>query len=91
MATSERLLEIGGEPNPLFHLGATKKVLTLSNKLVSAELNVLVEQVATKHLLSVLVVDEVADHKEGAKSGLCHERHISVVEHDVIFIQMVVV
>ena len=87
MAAHKGLLEIGGVPDPLLHLITSKKVLTLLNELVSAELNVLVEKVTAKNLLAILVVDEVADNEETSESGLGHERHVLVVEHDVVVVK----
>lgn len=87
VAAHEGLLEIGSEPDPLLHLRASEQVLALSNELVSAKLNVFVEKVATEHLLSVLVVDEVADNEERTESGLGDESHVAVVEHDVVVVQ----
>ena len=87
MAAHQGLLKIGCPPDPALHLLTLEQMLTLSNELVSAELHILVEQVATKYLLAVLVVDEVADDEEGAEGGLGDERHVLVVEHDVVVVQ----
>ena len=87
MAAHESLLEIGSPPDPALHLLASQQVLALSDELIGAELNILVEKVATKNLLAILVVDEVAHDEEGAKSGLGHEGHVLVVEHDIVVVE----
>ena len=87
MATHESLLEIGGPPDPLFHLISFEEVLAFGNELIGAKLDVLIEEVATEDLLAILVVDEVADNEERAEGGLGHESHVSVVEHDVVVVK----
>lgn len=87
MAAHQGLLKIGCPPDPALHLLTLEQMLALGNELISTELNILVEQVATKHLLAVLVIDEVADDEERAERGLGDECHVLVVEHDVVVVQ----
>ena len=59
VTSDEGLLKIGSEPDEFLHLFSTEKWLTFLNELISTHLDVLIEEVASKDLLSVLVVDEV--------------------------------
>ena len=87
VTSHESLLEIGSVPDPLLHLIASKEVFALFNELISAELDILVEKVTSKHLLAILVVDEIADNEQRSESGLGDESHILVMEHDVVVVE----
>ena len=87
VTSHESLIHIGSVPDPLFHLIASKEVFALFNELISAELDILVEKVTSKNLLAILVVDEIADDKEGTESSLGDESHVFVVEHDVVVVK----
>ena len=81
------LLEVGGEPDPLFHVLTAEEVLALLDELVGAHLHVLIEEVAAEDLLSVSVVQHVGGHEEEAEGALGHELHVLVVEEDVVVVQ----
>ncbi len=87
MSAHECLLEVGGEPNPLFHFLATKQVLTLLDQFVSTHLHVLVKQIAAQYLFPVLVVKLIAHNEQKTESGFSYELHILVVEEQVIVIE----
>ena len=87
MATHERLLKVSSPPDPTLHLLASEQVLALRNELVSAELNVLVEEVATEDLLSVLVVDHVGGNEEHSESDLGRVLQVLVVEVHVVIVK----
>ena len=87
MTTSHSLLQVSSVPDPFLHLIATKQVLALSNKLISPQLNILVEEIATEHLLAILIVQEVAHDKEGTKGSLRHECQVLVMEHDIVVVE----
>ena len=57
MASDKSLLKISRIPNPLFHVFTFEGICSLFDKFISSHLNVLIEEVATENLLSVLVVD----------------------------------
>ena len=87
VTTGHSLLQIGCIPDPLLHLVSAEEVLTLGNELIGTKLHIFVEEVATEDLLAILVVQEVADNEEGTEGSLGHERHILVVEHDVVVVE----
>jgi len=87
VTTNEGLLQVSGPPDPLFHLITSEEVLTLLDELISAELDVLIEQVATEDLLAILVVDKVADYEKTSEGSLGNECHVLVVEHDVVVVK----
>ena len=87
MASHEGLLEVSGEPNPLLHVLSSEEVLSLLNELISAHLDVLVEEVAAEDLLAIAVVENVGGSEEKTQSALGHELHILVMEEDVVVVK----
>lgn len=87
MASHQGLLEVGGEPDPALHVLSAEEVLALLDQLVSAHLDVLVEQVATKDLLAVSVVKDVGGPEQQTQGGLGNELHVLVVEEDVVVVE----
>ena len=79
VTSDEGLLKIGSEPDPFLHLFSTEKWLTFLDELISAHLDVLIEEVASKHLLSVLVVDCVGVDEERTHDGFGNELEVLVV------------
>ena len=80
MCAHESLLEISREPNPFLHFFTAKQVFSFFDQLVSAHLNVLVKQIATQNLLSVLVIELVAHYEQKTEGGLGNKLHVLVVE-----------
>ena len=62
-------------------------MLSFLDKLISSHLNVLVEQVTSKDLLSIFVIDGVAGPEEESKSALSHELIILVVEEGIVIVE----
>ena len=62
-------------------------MFSLLNQLISSHLNILVEKVASKYLLSILVVDNVGTHEEKTKSGLSCELQILIVEECIVVVK----
>eukprot|EP00351_Strombidinopsis_sp_SopsisLIS2011_P003694 CAMPEP_0116878416 /NCGR_PEP_ID=MMETSP0463-20121206/10180_1 /TAXON_ID=181622 /ORGANISM="Strombidinopsis sp, Strain SopsisLIS2011" /LENGTH=186 /DNA_ID=CAMNT_0004526643 /DNA_START=86 /DNA_END=646 /DNA_ORIENTATION=- len=84
---AQSLLEISGVPDPTLHLLRLEQMFTLRNKLVSAHLDVFVEEVTSQHLLSVFVVKKVGDQEERSNSEFSGELQVLVVEEDVVVVQ----
>ena len=59
VASDQGLLEVGAEPDPLLHVLAVEEMLSFLDQLVGTKLNVLVKEVAPKHLLPVLSVEHL--------------------------------
>ena len=70
VAAHQSLLEISGPPDPSLHLVSSEEMLTLLDELVSAKLNILIEEVTAENLLAIFVVDEVAHDKETSEGDL---------------------
>ena len=87
MASHESLLKIGGEPDPSLHVFSAEEVLSLLDKLVSAHLHVLVEEVAAEYLLAIAVVKNVRGSEKEAQGALGHELHVLVMEEDVVVVE----
>ena len=87
MASDESFLEVGSVPDPLLHLLSSEQVLSLLDQLVSSHLHVLVEQVATEHLLPVLVVEGVGGHEEHSQGCLCHKLEVLVMEESIVVVE----
>ena len=85
--SDQSLLEVGGVPDPLLHLRAAEKVLTLLDKLIGSHLNVLIEQVASKDLLSVFEVLHLGLRKHESEHSLGYEMVVLVVEEKVVVIK----
>jgi hypothetical protein len=62
-------------------------VLSLLDQLIGAHLYILIKQIASEHLLSVLVVDQVGAEEKQTESALSHKLHVLVVEENVIVVQ----
>ena len=50
-----------------------KKSLSLFDKFISSHLNILIEKIASEHLLSVLCVEELRVHESVSEDGFCDE------------------
>lgn len=87
MASHESLLEISSEPNPLLHLFASQERFSFLDQLVSSHLDVLVEEVASEDLLSVLEVKHVGHKEEQTKSGFSCELQVLIVEENVVVVK----
>ena len=87
MASNKSFFKIGSIPNPFFHIFTLEKMLSLLNKFISSHLNVLIEEVATENLLSVLIVYHLRMEEGISKDCFIDKLHVSVVEHDVIVIK----
>ena len=87
MASDESFLEVGGIPDPLFHVISLKKMLSLLDKLISSHLDVLVEKVASEHLLSILSVEHLRVQESVPEHSLGHELKVLVMEEHVIVVQ----
>jgi hypothetical protein len=62
-------------------------VFSFLDELISTHLHVLVKQVASKHLLSVLEVDPIGGEEEESKSSLSGKMEVLIVEHYVVVVQ----
>ena len=62
-------------------------MLSFLNKLISSHLHVLIEQVATENLLSVLVVQSIRAPEKKTKSALSHKLVVFVVEEGIVIEQ----
>lgn len=87
MASHEGLLEISGEPDPLLHLLASQEVLSFLHEFICSHLDVLIEQVTSEDLLSVLVVDQVRSAEQEAESALGHELVVFIVEEGIVVVE----
>lgn len=59
VASIKSLLHICSEPNPFLQLLGFEKWLSFFNEFISTHLNILIEKITSKHLLSVLKVNEL--------------------------------
>ena len=87
MASDERLLQVSAVPDPLLHIVALKKWLTLLDELVCAHLHVLVEEVASEHLLPIFRVEDLRVQERVPTDGLCDKLEILVVEELVVVVE----
>ena len=87
MASDKSFLEVGGVPDPLLHLLALEEVLSLLDKLISPHLDVLVEEVASQHLLPVLGVQHLGVQESVPKHCLSHELEVLVMEEHVVVVK----
>jgi hypothetical protein len=62
-------------------------VLSFLDQLIGAHLYILIKQIASEDLLSVLVVDQVGAEEKQTESALSHKLHVLVVEENVIVVQ----
>jgi hypothetical protein len=69
VASNEGFLEISCKPNPFLHLVALQEWFSLLNKLICPHLDVLIEEVTSEYLLSVLEVEQVGRGKQETESG----------------------
>lgn len=83
----EGFLEIGSVPDPSGHGLTSEEGLSLLDKLISSHLDVLVKEVATEDLLSVLVVDHVGGNEEHSKGDLGRVLQVLVVEVHVVIVK----
>ena len=87
VASDKSLLKIGWVPDPSLHFVALEHMFSLSNKLICSHLNILVKQVTSEHLFSVLVVDELRVEESITENCFIDEGHILIVEEKVVVIQ----
>lgn len=87
VASHEGLLEISGEPNPLLHLFTSQEGFSFLNQLISSHLHVLVEEVASEDLLSVLEVKHIRHKEEQAQSDFSCELQVLIVEENVVVVK----
>ena len=87
MASDKSLLEISRVPNPLFHVFTFEGICSLLDKFIGSHLNVLIEEVATEDLLSILIVYHLRVEESISKDSFVDKLHVSIVEHDIIVIQ----
>ena len=87
MASNKSLLEISRPPNPFLHVVALQQVLSFGDKFVGSHLDVLIEEVASKNLLSVLVVKHLRVQERVAEHCLSYELVVLIVEENVIVVQ----
>ena len=87
VAPDEGFLEVGGVPDPLLHLIALEEVLSLLDEFVSSHLNVLIEEVASENLLSVLGVQHLGVQESVTKHCLRDELEVLVMEEHVVVVQ----
>ena len=62
-------------------------MLSLFDKFVGSHLNVLVEQVASKYLLSVFKVELIGSEEHQTESHLSSELQVLIVEKDVVIVK----
>ena len=56
VASDQSLLEISRVPDPSFHVFTSEHVLSLGDEFVSSHLNILIEEITSKNLLSIFIV-----------------------------------
>ena len=56
VASDQSLLEISRVPDPSFHVFASEHVLSFGDEFVSSHLNILIEEITSKNLLSIFIV-----------------------------------
>ena len=62
-------------------------MLSLGDKFISTELNILIEQVAPKNLFSILVVKSLGKQERVTHNGLSDKLEIFIVEEHVIIVE----
>jgi len=87
VASDKSFFKIGSVPNPSLHIFTLEKMLSLGNKFISSHLDVLIEEVASKNLLSVLSVEHLWVQESISKNSLSDELEILVMEEHVVVIQ----
>jgi hypothetical protein len=87
MASDKSFLKVSAVPDPSLHVFTLEKWLPLLDEFISTHLNVLVEKVATQHLLSVFSVEELRVHERVSEDSLCDELEVLVMEEQVIVVE----
>ena len=87
VASDESFLEVSGVPDPLLHLLALEEVFSLLDKLIGSHLDVLVEKVASQHLLPVLGVQHLGVQESVPEHCLSHELEVLVMEEHVVVVK----
>ena len=87
MATNECFFKVSSVPNPLFHVITIKEMLSLLNKFISSHLDVFIEKVASKNLLSVLSIKHLRVQESVSQHCFSHELEVLVMEEHVVVIQ----
>ena len=62
-------------------------MLSLLNEFISAHLNVLVEEIAPKDLLSVFSIQNLRMHESITEHSLSYELEVPVVEEHIVVVQ----
>lgn len=62
-------------------------MLSFLNEFIGPHLHILIEQITSQYLLSVLEVQLVRGEEQEPESNLCHELQILIVEKDVIVVE----
>ena len=87
VASNKSLLEVGRPPDELLHVLGLEHVLSLTDELISSHLDVLIKEVASKYLLSVLSVHKLGVHESVTHDGLGDKLEVLVVEEHVVVIE----
>ena len=87
MHESHCLFQICCIPYPLLEFRRFEDGLSLLDQLVSSQLHIFIEQVASEHLLSVSQVVSLVAEPETAYKGLCGKGEVFVVEEGVVVIK----
>ena len=87
MSSHQSLFHVGSVPYELDHVLASKEVLTFFNEFISTKLHILIKKVATEHLLSILVVNQIAREERQTQSHLSNKLKVLVVEEHIVIVQ----
>ena len=87
MASDERLLQVGAVPDPLLHVVTFEKWLTLLDELVCAHLHILIEEVASEHLLPVFRVKDLRVQERVPTDSFGDKLEILIVEELVVVVK----
>ena len=87
VASDKSFLEVGGVPDPVLHLLSFEKMFSFLNKFIGSHLDVLIEEVASKHLLSVLCIQHLGVKESIPKHCLGDELEVLVMEEHVVVVK----
>ena len=87
MASYQSLLNTGSVPDPIFHVLALKGLFSLPYELVCPHLDILIEEVASEHLLSVLSVESLGVKESISKHCLVDEMEALIVEEHIVIVK----
>ena len=87
MASHESFLKVSSVPDPSLHVLALEEMFSFSNELVGPHLDVLIKEVASKNLLSVLGIKSLRMKECVSKYGLRNELEVLVMEENIVVVE----